>query len=92
MLNRIFYIYLIIINFAAFLLMAIDKWKAKKHAWRIRERTLFLSALIGGCPGALLGMYTFRHKTKHLRFRIGMPVILLLQLLLLYYSYTHTVM
>lgn len=77
--NYIVY-YLILINLIAFFLMAADKWKARHHAWRIPEKTLFLSGVLGGCPGALAGMYLFRHKTKHLTFVLGMPAILILQL------------
>ena len=62
--------------------MLVDKIKAKKNRWRIRERTLFGSALLGGSIGALLGMYTFRHKTKHLSFTLGMPAILIAQIAL----------
>jgi uncharacterized membrane protein YsdA (DUF1294 family) len=74
--------YLVIVNILAFLLMGIDKHKARKGAWRIPERTLFLSALIGGSLGANLGMQLFRHKTKHRSFVIGMPAILIIQLIL----------
>ena len=75
-------IYLILVNAVAFLLMLIDKQKAKKKQWRIPEATLMGSAAIGGSIGALAGMYTFRHKTKHPKFTIGVPVILVLQLIL----------
>ena len=75
-------IYLILVNAIAFLLMLIDKQKAKKKKWRIPEATLMGSAAIGGSIGALAGMYTFRHKTKHPKFTIGVPVILALQLIL----------
>ena len=75
-------IYLILVNAVAFLLMLIDKQKAKKKKWRIPEATLMGSAAIGGSIGALAGMYTFRHKTKHPKFTIGVPVILVLQLVL----------
>ncbi|MGN1003858.1 MAG: DUF1294 domain-containing protein [Oscillospiraceae bacterium] len=71
--------YLIAVNVLAFALMGIDKAKARRGAWRIPEKFLFLAAVIGGSVGALLGMYTFRHKTRHRSFVIGMPVILLLQ-------------
>ena len=64
----------------AFALMGLDKWKARHESWRIPEKTLFLSAVLGGSVGAMLGMYLFRHKTRHRRFVIGMPVIFLLQL------------
>ena len=72
--------YLIIVNAVAFLLMLIDKVKAKKNRWRIKESTLMLWAAIGGSIGALAGMYTFRHKTLHRKFTIGIPAILVLQI------------
>lgn len=78
-------LYLILINAVAFLLMLVDKQKARKNLWRIPERTLFLSALLGGSIGALLGMYTFRHKTRHLSFTLGMPAILVGQVVLAVY-------
>lgn len=75
--------YLALVNIWAFALMGFDKRRAKqKGARRIRERTLFLSALLGGGLGACLGMWTFRHKTKHWYFVWGMPAILILQLVL----------
>lgn len=74
----IFY-YLCIVNVAGFLLMGLDKWKAKNRKWRIAEKTLFLIAVTGGSLGCLMGMYTFRHKTKHWYFTVGMPVILVVQ-------------
>ena len=79
---KYFLLYLLLINAAAFLLMLVDKLKAKKNRWRIPERTLFGAALLGGSIGALLGMYTFRHKTKHLSFTLGMPAILIAQVAL----------
>lgn len=75
-------IYLLIINAVAFLLMLADKLKAKKHLWRIPESTLMTSALLGGSVGALLGMYTARHKTKHKKFIVGIPLILAAQIAL----------
>ena len=72
--------YLLLINAAAFILMLVDKRKARKNRWRIPERALILSALFGGSIGALLGMYTFRHKTKHLKFTLGIPAILIAQI------------
>ena len=74
-------LYLLIINAVAFLLMLVDKQKAKKKLWRIPESTLLLSAAIGGSVGALAGMYTFRHKTKHLKFTLGVPAILIVQII-----------
>ena len=78
-------IYLIFMNLLAFLLMGLDKSKARRNQWRIPEKTLFLSAILGGSIGAILGMQVFRHKTKHASFRIGMPCILILQLALAAY-------
>lgn len=75
-------IYLIFMNLLAFLLMGLDKAKARRNQWRISEKTLFLSAILGGSIGAILGMQVFRHKTKHASFRIGMPCILIVQIAL----------
>lgn len=74
--------YLILINAAAFLLMRIDKQKARRHRRRIPEAALLGAAALGGSPGALAGMYVFRHKTKHKTFTWGIPAILLAQILL----------
>ena len=80
---KYFLIYLVIINIIAFLAMYIDKRKAKYGKWRIPEQTLLILAIIGGSIGAIAGMYTFRHKTKKLRFSVGFPVILMLQIILI---------
>ena len=77
---QILFIYLAIINAVAFLLMLVDKYKAKKNLWRIPERTLMGVAALGGSVGSLAGMYIVRHKTKHLKFTIGIPAILTLQI------------
>ena len=71
--------YLLIINALGFLLMLVDKWKARKNRWRVRESTLLLIAALGGSVGSLLGMYLFRHKTLHLKFTLGIPLILAAQ-------------
>lgn len=76
------YAYLVIINAVGFLIMLIDKRKAQKNLWRISERSLMSIAVFGGSVGVLLGMYAFRHKTKHLKFAIGVPVILSVQILI----------
>lgn len=73
-------LYLLIVNAAAFLLMLVDKQKARKKLWRIPESTLLLSAAMGGSIGALAGMYTYRHKTKHMKFTLGVPAILIAQI------------
>ncbi len=76
------WLYLIVINMVAFALMGTDKRRARRNEWRIKERTLFLSALLGGSVGAIAGMQVFRHKTKHWYFVLGMPLILVLQVAL----------
>ena len=73
-------IYLIIVNAVGFILMLSDKQKAKKGTWRIPEATLMGVAAIGGSLGAFAGMRLFRHKTKHPKFFIGIPVIIILQI------------
>lgn len=75
--------YFIAINFIGFALMGIDKYKAKKRAFRIPEATLFIVAVIGGSIGSIAGMYTFRHKTRHRSFVYGMPFILFVQIALI---------
>ena len=75
-------IYLLIINAIAFCLMLIDKYKARKNLWRIPEATLISTALLGGSIGALIGMYTVRHKTRNIKFTVGIPLILLAQIAL----------
>lgn len=75
-------IYLLVINLVLFAMMGIDKRKAVKGAWRIPEKTLFLTAALGGSIGGILGMQVFRHKTKHRSFKLGFPAILILQIAL----------
>ncbi len=75
--------YLVVINLVAFLMFGVDKSRARKHQWRVAERSLFLVALVGGSLGAICGMFFFRHKTKNWYFRLGLPLILLVQILLL---------
>ena len=79
---KLFLIYLAVVNLAAFALMGVDKRRAERGAWRIPERTLFLPAILGGSPGAILGMQVFRHKTRHRQFAVGIPLILLVQLVI----------
>lgn len=73
-------VYLLIINAAGFTLMLVDKYKAKKKRWRIPEATLMGVAALGGSVGSLIGMHLVRHKTKHPKFTIGIPVILAVQI------------
>lgn len=82
---KIVIMYLAAINLLAFLLYGIDKWKAKADQWRISEKTLLLTALLGGSVGALAGMQIFRHKTHHWKFRILVPLFLILHASLLAY-------
>lgn len=72
-------IYLLLMNLLALTLMGLDKSRARRHQWRISERTLFLCSLLGGSLGSWAGMYLFRHKTKHWYFVAGMPLILAVQ-------------
>lgn len=74
--------YLLIINAVGFILMLVDKFKARNNLWRIPEATLIGVALIGGSIGSLLGMYTVRHKTRHTLFTVGIPLILIFQVIL----------
>lgn len=83
-LKHILALYLIAINVTAFAMMGIDKSRAKRHEWRIPEARLFMSALLGGGLGAVLGMYFFRHKTKHWYFVVGMPLIMILNFAIIY--------
>lgn len=81
MLLKLLSVWLIVINLVGFIQMYVDKRRAKKDKWRIPEKQLFLVALIGGSVGSILGMQMFRHKTKHKSFVIGMPAILILQII-----------
>ena len=80
-----FYAYLLIVNACGFLLMLTDKFLARKKCRRIPEATLMLVAAIGGSIGSLAGMYTVRHKTRHLKFTLGLPLLLVLQAALTVY-------
>ena len=88
-LQKLLLIYLAVMNILGFALMGTDKSRARNGKWRIRERTLFLFSLLGGSIGTLIGMYVFRHKTKHWYFVIGMPLILVAQLALVLWIYLH---
>lgn len=75
-------LYLLIINALGFVLMLVDKFKAKKNLWRIPEATLMTVAALGGSVGSLIGMYAVRHKTRHRKFTAGIPLILAVQVVL----------
>ena len=79
----IFLAYVLIINLLGFTSMGVDKYKARKHLWRIPEKVLFTIAILGGSIGSSLGMYTFRHKTKHKSFVIGIPTIIVIHFILI---------
>ena len=81
---RVLIYYLLGINLLTFFIYGIDKWKAKRDKWRVPEATLLMLAALGGSVGALLGMSVFHHKTKHKKFLIGVPLILLAQFALAY--------
>ncbi len=74
-------VYLITINLTAFIMYGLDKQKAVRHKWRISERVLIGVAAFGGSVGALLGMRVFHHKTKHMKFVIGVPAIIVIQVI-----------
>ncbi len=79
---KYFLIYLLLINALGFLLMLVDKYKARNGLWRIPEATLMGVAALGGSVGSLIGMYLVRHKTKHIKFTLGIPAILAMQIAL----------
>lgn len=79
--HRFIITYLVLVNALAFLLMLIDKQKARRGAWRISEATLLGVAVMGGSIGGILGMRLFRHKTRHLKFSLGLPLILAVQII-----------
>ena len=86
---KVIIIYLLIINLITFFMFGIDKWKAKRNAWRIPEKTLLIGAVLGGTIGAFAGMEVFHHKTKHWKFMVGVPACMILHIVLgiLYWWY-----
>ena len=82
---KYFLIYLLLINALGFLLMLVDKFKARCGLWRIPEATLMGVAALGGSVGSLIGMYLVRHKTQHPKFTVGIPVILVIQIILAFW-------
>jgi uncharacterized membrane protein YsdA (DUF1294 family) len=81
---RIIAALLVLVNIAGFITAAVDKYKARRRLWRIPERTFFIIAALGGCPGVYLGLVLFRHKTRHLSFMLGIPAIFFIQLMLIF--------
>ena len=84
--NWIIY-YLVLINLVSFLAFLIDKNKARKKEWRIPEKSLMTLAIIGGSIGSLVGMHVIRHKAQKILFRVGVPIILILQIILFCYLF-----
>ena len=85
-------IYLAVINVVTFFMYGIDKWKAKKSKWRLREAALLGLAVLGGSIGAWLGMQVWHHKTQHKKFKYGVPAIIIVQLaLIVYFIITKTI-
>ncbi len=83
--TKLFWIYILVINVVTFFIYGLDKLKAKKSLWRVRESSLLLLAALGGSVGAYLGMKVWHHKTLHKKFKYGVPALLLLHLVLLLY-------
>ena len=77
--------YLLLINAAGLIIMLVDKRKAIKNRWRIPEKTMFTLAILGGSLGIYAGMQLFRHKTKHAKFIFGIPLILSVQILIVFF-------
>lgn len=77
-----FLIYLVAVNLITFFAMGIDKFKAKRGSWRIKENTLLTLVILGGGIGGIAGIYTFRHKTKRLKFTLGFPIILAFEIII----------
>lgn len=82
-----FLIYLLIINLSSLTIMFIDKMKAIQHKWRVRENTLLIFALVGGSIGTFFGMHLFRHKTNHFKFKILVPYIMSIQIILIFFYF-----
>jgi uncharacterized membrane protein YsdA (DUF1294 family) len=81
----IFWVYYLIMNLIGIIIMKVDKTRAVRHQFRIRERTLWLVALFGGAVGTTIGMELFRHKTKHLSFKVGFPFLAIIDFGLIVY-------
>jgi uncharacterized membrane protein YsdA (DUF1294 family) len=86
MMKEVVIYYLILVNIVTFIVYGIDKLKARKSLWRIREAALLMLAVLGGSIGAWLGMKVWHHKTMHKKFKYGVPAILIIQIILITYS------
>ena len=82
---KVLQIYIVIVNIAAFVIMGIDKYKAQRHKWRISETSIFVAGLVGGGLGVIIGMSFFHHKTKHLKFTLGIPMVVILNIVMFGY-------
>ncbi|WP_245830904.1 DUF1294 domain-containing protein [Sediminibacillus massiliensis] len=76
--------YMLVMSLISFLVMGSDKRRSKKRKWRIPEKNIWLISILGGAAGSYLGMYFFRHKTRHTSFRIGIPLLLIIQIVVLF--------
>ena len=83
--NGILFLYIVCLNLVTFVIMFADKRRAIKHQWRIPEKTILLLSLIGGSLGSLCGMFVFRHKTKHLSFRILLPLFFIFHIVVVFW-------
>lgn len=83
--DKMIFLYLLVMNLLTFAMFGIDKWKAVHGKWRIRESTLLGLSLVGGAAGGLAAMYVCRHKTKKVYFKTGLPAMLAIQAILLFY-------
>lgn len=83
--------YIIIINIISFFIMLYDKRQAIYHNFRISEKTIFIVSLLLGGIGTYVGMYVFRHKTKHLKFTIGIPIIIILNIISVFYIFNYLI-
>ena len=86
---KILIIFLLVINVVTFFVYGVDKRKAKRSAWRIPEMTLMLLAVIGGSAGAWAGMKVWHHKTAHIKFKYGIPLIIIIQVAIVLWIYFH---
>ena len=75
--EQLFFTYLVLINLIGFILMGLDKYKAKKEQWRIQELTLMMASLLGGSSGVMIGMIVFKHKINKKKFFVGVPLLYL---------------